>query len=86
MFSQRIVDLATRIQVNGFRWVEDGPTLREIVQVVDATNKSQSLASRREIAYKALDLLDTFYSWDAPRMDETQERAFYLAIIGWEIK
>lgn len=88
MFSPRIHDLAEKIQLNGFRWVEDGPTLREIVREVDREVKLRAplLATRRELAYQILDILDTLYGWDAPRMDETQERAFYKAIVGWEIK
>ena len=88
MFNQRIHDLAAKIQKNGFRWVEDGPTLREIVREIDAAVKLQVpfSATRRELAYQALVILDTLYGWDAPRMDETQERAFYRAIVGWEIR
>ena len=88
MFSVRIHELAEKIQQNGFRWVEDGPTLREIVREIDMAVKLTAplLATRRELAYQALDILDTLYGWDAPRMDETQERAFYRAIVGWEIR
>ena len=95
MFSKTIHDLARKIKVGGFRWVEDGPTIREIIREVDAFSAplletaglttDKLLAARRAAAYTALDLLDTLYGWDAARMDEAQERAFYRQIVQWEL-
>lgn len=95
MFSQKIHDLATKIPEGGFRWVEDGPVIRQIIQEVDAfivprlkkigLGRDLMRAARQEAAYKVLDLLDTLYGWDPPRMDDTQERAFYRQIVQWEI-
>jgi len=33
-----------------------------------------------------LDILDTLYGWDAPRMTDEQERAFYKYIVQMEIR
>jgi len=87
MFAQQIKDLAASISKGGFRWVEDGPTIRKIVQYVDTNSKTfgLSLDVRRETAVKVLDVLDTLYGWDAPRMTDEQERAFYKYIVQMEI-
>ena len=95
MFSRQIHDLAEKVPQGGFRWVEDGPTIRKIVQLVDdyvtpklgaRTDVQGIVALRREVVFHALDLLDQVYGWDAPRMTDEQERAFYRFIVVAEVK
>lgn len=96
IFSPQIINLASSIQEYGFRWVEDGPTLAEIIRLVDVSataelkkrnlGADQLLTLRRKICEEALDLLDMVYGWDADRMSETEERMFYRALVGFTVK
>ena len=82
-----IHELAGSIQKGGFRWVEDGNTILRIIDLLAAqiTSLPLPLVMRQEIIITSVKNLDDQYGWDAPRMSEAQEDAFYAMMVQWRI-
>ena len=84
---ENVHELARKIADGGFGWVEDGPTLLEIIDIVNGSFEGiLDHEERKDICYKVLDSLDTTYEWDAPRMNEETERGFYKWMVNYRIR
>ena len=84
---ENVHELARKIADGGFVWVEDGPTLLEIIDIVNVSFEGiLDHEERKDICYKVLDFLDTTYEWDAPRMNEDTERCFYKWMVNYRIR
>ena len=88
MTNPEITELAEQINDNGFRWQEDGNTILQIIDLLDAPLQSlpMDLVERKDAVKGCLANLNDVHGWDAPRMSEAQENAFFSMMVEWRIK